>query len=164
MSSASPADAFWRIAFRLGFPLARFWWRLTRPRVEGALVIVRVGGALLLARPSYRAEWTFPGGALRRGEAPEAAARRELMEEIGLAAPRLIPAGQVSGLWDGRRDRVHLFELRLDELPKLRLDNREIVETRLASPEEIGGLAVTGAVAAYLRSRDGASAPSCAGD
>ena len=150
VSGSSRRDAVWRFALRLGYPSARLWWRLLHPRHQGALVAVRVGRDLLLVRSSYRAEWSFPGGSMQRGEAPEAAARRELIEEIGLVATDLVPAGVVSGMWDGRRDRVHLFELRLNELPQLRLDNREIVGTRLASPEELVGLAVTGPVAAYL--------------
>jgi hypothetical protein len=48
---------------------------------------------------------------------------------------------------------VHFFELHLDRLPELRLDNREIVATHLASPEELQGMALTGAVIAYLSSR-----------
>jgi 8-oxo-dGTP diphosphatase len=145
-------DLAWRAAFRLGFPLARLWWRLWRPRHEGALVAVHVGAALLLVRASYRAEWTFPGGGVRPGEAPVAAARRELAEEVGLgtAEAALRPAGIVCGPWDGRRDQVHVFTLRLDQLPPLRLDNREIVAARLVSPAELPGLALTGPVAAYL--------------
>lgn len=150
MSGFKPLDAFWRTAFRLGFPLARVWWRLRRDRHEGALVAVYVDRGLLLVRSSYRTEWNFPGGTVKRGETPEAAARRELAEEIGLIAPRLEPAGEVSGIWDGRRDRVHFFELRLDGLPELKLDNREIIGTRLASPEEILTIAVTGPVGVYL--------------
>ncbi len=56
-----------------------------------------------------------------RGETPDAAARRELAEEIGLTACRLLAAGDACGIWDGRRDRVYFFELRLDRLPKLQL-------------------------------------------
>jgi len=151
-------DVAWRIAFRLGFPLARIWWRLRRERHEGALVAVYIDRALLLVRSSYRVEWNFPGGSVRRGETPDAAARRELAEEIGLAASVLLPAGDASGIWDGRRDRVHFFELRLDRLPNLRLDNREIIEARLVSPEELRGMAVTGPVALYL---DRAPPPGC---
>ena len=151
MSGPGPLDAACRLAFRLGFPLARVWWRLLRARHEGALVAVRVDRALLLVRSSYRAEWGFPGGGIKRGETPDAAARRELAEEIGLVAPHLLPAGEVSGIWDGRRDRVHLFEVRLDRLPKLELDNREIIGAWLASPEELCGVTVTGPVAAYLK-------------
>ncbi len=150
MTTSALRDAFWRLAYRLGFPVARLWWRLTRAQHEGALVAVHVGRELLIVRSSYRSEWSFPGGSILRGESPEAAARRELDEEIGLVATKLVPAGEVSGAWEGRRDRVHLFELWLDRLPRLRLDNREIVGTRLASPEELGRLRVTRPVAAYL--------------
>ena len=143
-------DAVWRVALRLGFRLARAWWHLRRPRHEGALVAIHVGQALLLVKSSYRAEWGFPGGSLRPGETPDAAARREMEEEIGLSSPPLLPAGSVCGVWDGRKDRVHFFELHLDRLPDLRLDHREIVAAHLASPEELRGIALTGAVAAYL--------------
>ena len=47
---------------------------------------------------------------------------------------------------------MHFFELRLDRLPKLQLDNREIVGARLASPEELRGIEVTAPVAVYLES------------
>ena len=41
--------------------------------------------------------------------------------------PRLLPAGEATGIWDGWRYRVHFFELRLGRPPELLLDNREIV-------------------------------------
>jgi 8-oxo-dGTP pyrophosphatase MutT (NUDIX family) len=78
------------------------------------------------------------------------AARRELAEEIGLAGYRLLPAGTDCGIWDGRIDRVHFFELRLEQLPELRLDNREIIGARLAPAAELRGMALTGPVTAYL--------------
>ena len=36
--------------------------------------------------------------------------------QTGLRPPTLCPAGTASGLWDGRRDHVHCFELRLADL------------------------------------------------
>lgn len=153
LEQARPAtliDSAWRMALRLGFPFARAWWFLRRPSHEGALVAIYVGRALLLVKSSYRTEWNFPGGSLQPGEAPEAAAQRELEEEIGLTSHALRPAGSVCGTWDGRRDRVHFFELHLERIPELRLDNREIVAAHLAAPEELHGIALTGAVAAYL--------------
>lgn len=158
LERARPAtliDAVWRLVLRLGFRLARIWWYFRRPHHEGALVAIYVGQALLLVKSSYRAEWNFPGGSVHAGETPEAAAQREMEEEIGLSSCVLVPAGSASGIWDGRRDQVHFFELHLEGLPELRLDNREIVGAQLASPEELHGMAVTDAVAAYLGNKPG---------
>ena len=143
-------DLAWRTAFRLGFPLARLWWGVRRAPHEGALVAVHVGAALLLVRTSYRRTWSLPGGGVRPGEPPEAAARRELAEEIGLVAPALRPLGAIDGMFDGRPDRVHFFELRLQHLPPLRLDNREIIAARLVAPGALRGMRLSGSVAAYL--------------
>jgi 8-oxo-dGTP diphosphatase len=153
-------DAIWRVVLRVGFRCARAWWSIRRPHHEGALVAIYVGRDLLLVKSSYRAEWNFPGGSIHAGETPEAAAQREMEEEIGLpantSAYTLLPAGSACGIWDGRQDRVHFFELHLDSMPELRLDNREIVAAHLASPEELHDIAVTAAVAAYLAKRLGA--------
>jgi 8-oxo-dGTP pyrophosphatase MutT (NUDIX family) len=95
----------------------------------------------------------LPGGGVRRGETPDAAAQRELSEEIGLLGSALAPAGSFCTIWDGRRDRVHFFELRLVELPRLQLDNREVIEARLISPIELQSMVLTKLVAAYLARR-----------
>ena len=150
IEGATLQDCAWRAAYRLGYPLARAWWQVRRPRHCGALVAIRVGPALLLARQSYRRAWSLPGGSVHPGETPDAAARRELREELGLQAPALQPAAVLSGTWDGRRDTVHVFEAALDRLPPLRPDNREVVAARLFAPAELPGLRLSGPVAAYL--------------
>jgi 8-oxo-dGTP diphosphatase len=158
-SDKSPTfvDTVWRVAYRLGFPLACVWWRIWRRRHQGALVAVHVGPSLLLLRSSYRAAWNFPGGSVRRGETPEAAARRELAEEIGLVVTgaQLHPMGEAQGLYDGRRDRVFFFALWFDRLPRLRLDNREIIGARLVPREDLRDLLLTEPVRAYVGGRVG---------
>jgi 8-oxo-dGTP diphosphatase len=91
---------------------------------------------------------------VRSGETPEEAARRELSEEIGLQASRLSAAGSFQGVWEGRRDQVHVFELWLDRPPELDIDNREIVGAKLVPMCEVASVRVTGPVAAYLRQSD----------
>ena len=151
--AASLVDTAWQLVFRLGFPLARAWWRLRRPQHEGALVAIHVGQSLLLLRPSYLSSWTFPGGGIHRGETAEASARRELAEEIGLVTlgGPLQLVGEARGLYDGRRDRVFFFRLRLERLPELRLDNREIVGARLVPIDEFDKVPLTAPVQAYVR-------------
>ncbi len=148
--TATPQDLAWRAAYRLGYPLARAWWQVRRPWHRGALVALRVGPDLLLVRQSYRRGWSLPGGGVHAGEAPEAAARRELREELGLHVGALCPSAVLSGTWDGRRDTVHVFEAALDRLPPLHPDNREVVAARLFAPAELPGLRLSGPVAAYL--------------
>ena len=52
--------------------------------VGSICVIERADGAVLLVHQSYRNSWGIPGGLLNRGEAPDDAARREVLEEVGL--------------------------------------------------------------------------------
>lgn len=52
----------------------------------GAMCFIeRDDGALLLVRHSYRQRWGVPGGLLKKGESAADGARREVVEEVGLA-------------------------------------------------------------------------------
>lgn len=61
-----------------------------KPHVEVAIALCwRDGRLLVTRRPSgvhLAGRWEFPGGKLGSGEAPEACAERELLEEVGVVA------------------------------------------------------------------------------
>jgi ADP-ribose pyrophosphatase YjhB (NUDIX family) len=136
-------DAFWRVLHRVAARLYDARNFVLRPRVTGAVVLVRVSGELLLIRSSYRPWYTVPGGRVQWGEEPRLAALRELAEEVGLAAaPGALRAlGEFVIRHSNIEDHVHAFELRLEAHPALRIDSREIVwagfhaESALASLE-----------------------------
>ena len=133
-------DRFWRLAYRVGFRAARLWWRVRRPDHDGAVVAIWLDdGRILAVQQSYRKNPSWPGGGIRRGEAPREAARRELREELGLDVrpDDLVLAREMVVDWDFRREHVRVFELRLHGEPVLRIDNREIVAARFVEPRAL---------------------------
>jgi 8-oxo-dGTP diphosphatase len=87
--------------------------RETGERIEVALAIPARGSRVLVARRAgpvhLSGTWEFPGGKVRAGEAPAAAARRELHEETGLVAGPLEPLVVLVHDYDGRALRLHVF-------------------------------------------------------
>ena len=78
-----------------------------RPFVGIGLVVLRPGEVLLVRRgkPPNLGTWSLPGGAQEIGERAEEAARRELLEETGLAVEALHLAANVDSITrdaDGR--------------------------------------------------------------
>jgi 8-oxo-dGTP diphosphatase len=74
-----------RSAYRVASHLLAAYRFVRRPTVRGVRCVLVRGGEVLLVRHTYcdRA-WALPGGLMRRGEAPEITARREMREELGL--------------------------------------------------------------------------------
>nr|WP_302479736.1 NUDIX hydrolase [Roseicella sp. DB1501] len=109
---------------------------MRRPERHGVVVALWCGPRVLILRQSYRPGATFPGGGLRRDEAPVLAACRELREETGLDLPpeRLRLAREVTLRFEGCLDHVQVFEARLAAEPVLRPDRREVVEAGFQHP------------------------------
>jgi ADP-ribose pyrophosphatase len=84
-------------------------------RHAGAAAVVAIDGerrAVLIHQYRHAAGgflWEIPAGLLHAGEAPEACARRELAEEVGLAAGRLRALGTMWPTPGYSDERIHLF-------------------------------------------------------
>ena len=114
----------------LAYLVRRQWRQWRKVRLVGCSVIVcRMDGAILLVRHSYGSgHWSLPGGGLSPGEDPEACARRELREEVGIAAGRFQPVGQIEEVISGSPHTAYVFQCRTDQVPQI--DAREIIEAR----------------------------------
>jgi 8-oxo-dGTP diphosphatase len=145
-------DRAWRGALRVGFRLQLALWYWTRPVIHGAYVAVWHGDRILLIRNSYRKRYSFPAGGLKRGERPVDAAARELAEEVGIAVPSeaLRYAGLIVDPSKYAEDHAHVFELRCEAEPELRVDRREVVWARFLSPDEAVERGVVNVVRRYL--------------
>ena len=122
-------DCMHRQAYRLGYPLARPWWRVFGGRATGSTVALRCGDELLVLRESYRTGLGLPAGGRRSGETAHQNAMRELYEEVGITVDddRLVPLRDVHFTSDGRKITNSFFEAVLDEPVAPRVDHREIV-------------------------------------
>lgn len=116
----------------------------------GALLYRRRGDVIevLLVHPSgnynRRAPWSIPKGEPDPGEALEAAARRETLEETGLAAGELTPLGEIT--YRRSRKQVHCFaaEAAAESQPRCaswEIDRAEFVPIeearRLIHPDQV---------------------------
>jgi ADP-ribose pyrophosphatase YjhB (NUDIX family) len=78
-------DFIRRSAYRAASRLLAVYRFVRRPTVHGVRCALVRGGEVLLVRHTYGdRRWALPGGLMRRGEAPEVTARREMREELGL--------------------------------------------------------------------------------
>ena len=89
----------------------RLYWRVTKPVTFGVrAVVLGPDGRLLLVKHTYDKYWYLPGGAMKRGEAAEAALRREVKEELGIAEIRIEKKlGTYVSTREGKRDTITVF-------------------------------------------------------
>lgn len=157
-------DRGWRALYIVAYRLLRVWWFFRRPSIRGAFVAVWHDGALLVIRNSYRREETLPSGRIDRGETPRAAARRELLEEVGIAVEErdLVPAVEFDLPLRYSREHSSFFEYRPRERPVPRVDRREVTEACYVERAALAGRSLTPYVRHYLAwldERDAAPVP-----
>ena len=72
--------------------------------------------------------WEAPAGKLEPGEAPERCAARELEEETGFRAGRLVPCGAIFTAPGFTDERIHLFEAHDLERGQVAHERAEVIE------------------------------------
>jgi len=120
------------VAMQILYAVHRTVSRTLRWRTRGVKVMVfNPAGELLLIRNSYgprRREFVLPGGGIKRSETPEAAALREVREEVGVEAERLTLRATYVSAAEGKRDTIHLFAAYTEADPTA--DGVEVEEAR----------------------------------
>lgn len=149
-----------RQAYRVAHRLLRVWWHVRRPALHGVKCVLTDGDQVLLVRHTYgRREWDFPGGTLRRGEAAQQAASREIEEELGIHIEGWQSLGDLLRMSYGCQDTLHCFQAEVTD-PDLRLNRAEIQTARWfpeqRMPAAVGRhvQAILARVAAFRRPSD----------
>ncbi len=112
-------------------------WAVVVPAVE------RDGRRWVLTVRQYRhgsrsVSDEFPGGVVEPGEAPEAAAARELLEETGYRAARLVAIGSCSPNPAFMANTFHVFAAEgLERVADQDLDEHELVDVEAVPEEEL---------------------------
>ncbi|MEO1230322.1 MAG: NUDIX hydrolase [Myxococcota bacterium] len=132
-------DRAHQLVYRVGYRVVRQWWRLRRPRTQGAFVCVWCGTRLLVLQNSYVDYRSFPGGGIDAGETPLAAACRELREEVGIVmeASALQHSVTVDQRLEGKRDTVWVYEVDVEVEPPIIIDHREVIHAAFVEAEEV---------------------------
>jgi 8-oxo-dGTP pyrophosphatase MutT (NUDIX family) len=150
---ASRRDLLWRQLYRLAFRLLRGFWFIFRPKGRGSLVAIWVQERLLLVQNSYRGGYNLPGGGCRSGEAARAAAVREIGEEVNI---RLFPnqlrrCGTIVSHRNFLRDHCTYFEVHLEKVPSIHIDEREVVDAVFAGPQKWSAFPLNYQLCTYLK-------------
>ena len=137
-------DWCYRLAYRLAYPVIRRWWRLYGH--DGVVIAVWLEERVLAVRHSYKPGLRLPRGGIGKSEDHQITAVRELQEEVGVA----IDPSQLRLVFTtkSRLGLVHFYEARLEAMPVLRIDRREVVEAVFLPPGSLFEPSLR--IAAYL--------------
>src|SRR2546423_5697281 len=100
-----------RLGYRVAYTLLRTYWFIRRPKLSGVKCVLTDGDEVRRVRHTYGPRaWDLPGGAIKRGESPVTAARREMSEELGVSIDDWRALGTVTVVVDRRKDHVYCFQ------------------------------------------------------
>ncbi len=144
-----------RLLYGAAYCGLRIKWFFQRPATASAAVALWHDNRVLLVRCSYRRCLLLPGGGIHTGESSQAAARRELKEEVGLDIPHVTLRRAWSDAlpFEHREDHIDIWEAELDAAPVCHIKFREIVWADWLSHEEALEQELLPHVRVYLEGR-----------
>lgn len=123
---------------------------IIHPRGAVAILPVTETGYLLLRQYRYAVgQYIFevPAGTMEDGEEPVETARRELIEEAGVAAKTLVPRGFIYTTPGFTDEKIWLFEARgLSPSDEFQKDADEVIEVKSMTREETGEMVQNGTI------------------
>lgn len=128
----NPPKIIGQLTYIFGYPLFRL---LIRRSHRAYVVIISPRGILVTKNwLGLQQNWRLPGGGVQKGEKVRVAARRELVEELGIS----VPETSLKQLTKSPQKAYHgykydLFTLRIKKLPIINLDTKEIIDTAWVS-------------------------------
>lgn len=98
------------LIYKVLFPLARLYWLIVPTKIYGVRCLIVRDGCLLMIRHTYGdRSWSLPGGAIKRAESLEAAAMREVQEEVGITLQEVRPLGEFAVKLGATLDTTYCF-------------------------------------------------------
>lgn len=122
-----------------------FFATLPRKRMAAGALFFDAAGRIYLVKPTYRAGWLIPGGAVEADEAPSATCRREVSEELSIAPPigRLLCVEYLSEYGGYTESVQFIFDggvLTAELAAQIQLQASELAEGRFVSAAEVSHL------------------------
>ncbi len=119
-----------RVGYRVAYAVLVAGSLLLRPHTRGVKCAVVLGGEVLLVRHAYGSrQWDLPGGFVRSREAFGDAIRREVREELGIAAGVWTERRELRRRNGGRHETIRLYRLDVASA-EVAVDPVEIAEVR----------------------------------
>lgn len=132
-----------KTVYNLILPIAKLYWYIFKPQSFGARVLIihpQDPNKVLLVLHSYGNStlWNIPGGGYKpKKESADAAAKREVFEELGVEITNLSVLGEYQTTGEGKIDTVTMFSGTVIDVGDICL-NHEISQLAWVEQETIG--------------------------
>ncbi len=127
-------------------PWKKYQKTIPKKRMSAGVLFFNKEGMILILKPSYKDNWTLPGGACNKNESPRQTGEREVKEEINIEVNLKRLVAVIYNWAKGDVDENVMWWFYggiLDErqTKQIKVDGEEILEYRFVKPEEANKLA-----------------------